>query len=680
MAIELKFLIDGLDRGQPLNPEDFAITINEDDSIGARIVSFENELTFGGDVYDYLYTKLETSGYCELVRVTVQYICASGTWQKLVDGYIIATECTFILDRCQVKTKLYDETFSTKINNNKSIPFSLQLTQSKNGQPVTPPTLRRLEIFLPATGIFEPLCAYGYPVYDVFRHLVNCMTDNLVDFESNYLQYTYPDVNIPAFTNGKVLRTRTILEMVCDFETLYNAMRTKLNLGMGFEKQANGRPLLRIEPISYFQQINASANLYDQPEIEMKFDTARLYQAVNFGNETVLEQGQCDGGNSSCTFTQTPFRGFRNERFGFVGECNTANILQLETASIIFDANTIEDVIAFAAEGYDESNFIIQSNYFEFNSNPNCLVAQPYDPYSLGQTVYNGVYTNERVSANWLSGYPNSLSSFLEGFNTVLTPFTANFSSGIANQIINQIECTDAQYVSILDDTGHFAIYLQQTSDPNNLYEVDTYTVPFAGVYTFSAGIIFEEMRDAANDAIDPTEWGRDRKLFIKQYDNTDTFVQEIEISNSGSSKVKAWSEITNYTIICNQGDKIRVDAAVKRATGGSIYISLQRFIDTAVINSVSRTSYFTGSGIPFDESTLNAVNIDDVQSYLYKFNRPLTMAEINAITSETSKPILLGRRDDSLAVIPTYIKTINIQSVMRKGAEFELRSNKLLP
>jgi hypothetical protein len=76
----------------------------------------------------------------------------------------------------------------------------------------------------------------------------------------------------------------------------------------------------------------------------------------------------------------------------------------------------------------------------------------------------------------------------------------------------------------------------------------------------------------------------------------------------------------------------------------------------------------------------LNPVNIDDVKAYIYKFNRPLTMAEINAITSETSKPISIGRYDDSLAVIPTYIKTLNIESVMRKNTTFELLSNKLLP
>ena len=129
-----------------------------------------------------------------------------------------------------------------------------------------------------------------------------------------------------------------------------------------------------------------------------------------------------------------------------------------------------------------------------------------------------------------------------------------------------------------------------------------------------------------------------------------------------------------------NQGDKVRVNAAVARATGSPIYESLQRFLQTAnTTNAGLKTTYFTGSGVPFDESELQPIDIDSVQAYLYKFNRPLTMAEINAITSETSKPILLGREADLLSVIPTYIKTISIQSVMRKNAGFELKSNKLL-
>lgn len=280
MAQQIKFILDDLDRGQPLNPDDFGISITEDDSIGARIVSFNNDLTFGGDVFSYLYGKIETNGYCELVDVEVQYKCSSGTWKKLVDGYIIVTESVFDLDKCQVKTKLYDESFSTKINNNKSIPFSLALTTTKNGVQITPPTMRPLLVYNPADGVYVSSPSYGYAVYDVFKHLVACMSDDLIDFESNFFQYSLPyTADVPVYTIGKSLRTAVPLELIANYEQLYNALRLKLNLGMGFEKQANGRPLLRIEPINYFFQSSASVSLIDQPSIEMKFDTSRLYAA-----------------------------------------------------------------------------------------------------------------------------------------------------------------------------------------------------------------------------------------------------------------------------------------------------------------------------------------------------------------------------------------------------------------
>jgi hypothetical protein len=204
--------------------------------------------------------------------------------------------------------------------------------------------------------------------------------------------------------------------------------------------------------------------------------------------------------------------------------------------------------------------------------------------------------------------------------------------------------------------------------------------VPYTGIYTFSAGIIFEALRDTGGaNPIDPNNFGRDRQFFIQHFDAANTLLSQVQVNNSGSSNISAWSELTNVTFVCNQGDFVKINAAAKRATTAGFF-SLQRFLDTDTINGTFRQSYFTGIGEPFAPPTLDPVNIDDVQAYLYKFNRPLTMAEINAITSETSKPILLGRRDDALAVVPTYIKTINIESVMRKGAQFELRSNKLLP
>lgn len=667
MAVEIKFLIDNLDRGQPLNPEDFGINITEDDAIGARIVSFDNELIFGGDVFTYLYTKLETSGYCELVRVTVQYLCNSGTWEKLVDGYIIATESVFLLDKCQVKTKLYDETFSTKINNNKSIPFSLSLSASKNGTPITPPVMRRLDIFNPATSNYEAQFAYGYALYDVFQHLINCMSDGLVDFASNFFSYTYPDSSLPVYTQGNVLRQRQAFEMTATFEKLYLAMKQKLNLGMGFEKQANGRPLLRIEPIAYFQQSGASANLYDQPEIEMKFDTTKLYAAVEFGSDPFLEQAECDGGNTACTFVQTPFRGFRIETFGFIGECNTSNVLNVKSGDIIFDANVIEDVIRFASPSYDLNNFIIQSRYEGFFT-PNGFIAQQYDPYTIGQTIYNGLYTNINVSSNWLSGYPNSLFSFL---NAPFAPSQAACEVRIGAFPFPVFDANDTAVESYFGWNGVYIPFTNQFNDPNNLYSGDSYVCPYAGVYTITLQLI----RDSGAD---PTVGNVSNFCSIVRRDANDTFIAEVPSFPPLTQTYPSFSLVTvTTTFVCNQGDKISANFYAQVQNGTNIPIRITNTFG-------GQNSYMDITAVPLNannpDQDLDPVNIDDVQAYLYKFKRPLSMAEINAITSETSKPIQLGRRDDSIAVIDTYIKNIQIESVMRKNAQFELRSNKLLP
>jgi hypothetical protein len=54
-------------------------------------------------------------------------------------------------------------------------------------------------------------------------------------------------------------------------------------------------------------------------------------------------------------------------------------------------------------------------------------------------------------------------------------------------------------------------------------------------------------------------------------------------------------------------------------------------------------------------------------------------MNEITSIINQTSSPIELGRTEDSLAVIDGYIKTMQVDSVIRQNAKFVLKSNEIL-
>jgi hypothetical protein len=662
MAIEIKFLIDGIDRGQPLNPQDFGFSVAEDDSIGSRIVSFNNDLFFDGTAYQYLFEKVVDRSFCQLVRVQVQYRCQN-SWERLVDGYIIVTETVFDLDKCRVKTKLYDESFSTKINNNKGIPFSLSCIVTKNLEPIVPPARRLIKLFNPASPIGTFDAGRGVTVFDALTHLVSCMSDNLVDFASDFFFAQPDDADIVCITNGRSIRTNQDIEIVVTFEQLYRDLRAKYNLGIGFFKQANNRPVIRIEPIEYFYQLNQSASLIDQPDIDFRFDTQKIYAAVQFGNSPVLEANESNSQNDppqSLSFTQTPFRGFRKERFGFTGECNTSNILNVEASEIIFDTNVIEDIVRFNNESHDLANVILQVIYF--GGVTPYFEAKRYDPYAIGQNVFNGGFTNDEVSARWLNGYPSSLFSFLEEpFDPTLTDFRAQ----MLNVPLQTFEANDVSQTTFSGFNGDFIEFNDEVIDNGSNFNLTRYTVPFTGEYTFSLQLI--------RTGIGSTPVGNvDQFAIIRHLDSIENPINNY----NGAIVTDLYGSFSICTVTCsfiaNQGDRVVADMSAQVFNGTGIAIDIADSFGGEV-------TFFQGSGIPLIPEELEAVNTEDFRTFLYEFERPLSMNEITSIINQTSSPIELGRTEDSLAVIDGYIKTMEVQSVIRQNAKFVLKSNEIL-
>jgi hypothetical protein len=132
-----------------------------------------------------------------------------------------------------------------------------------------------------------------------------------------------------------------------------------------------------------------------------------------------------------------------------------------------------------------------------------------------------------------------------------------------------------------------------------------------------------------------------------------------------------------NATFALNQGDQIRCDLIGRQQTAGGLLN--QVILDTLNIAGVDRFTEFAGIGVPFEPSILQPVDTDTIRNVLYTFERPLSMNEITSIINQTSSPIELGRTEDSLAVIDCYIKTMEVQSVIRQNAKFVLKSNEIL-
>jgi len=669
MAVDIKFLIDGTDRGQPTNADEFGFTIAEESNINARIVSFNNDLNFIGNAFDYIYTNLIDTGGCSLIKVEVQYIC-SGVWKRLTNGYIVVSECVFDLDRCSVTTKLYDDSFSTKINNNKSIPFFSDSNITKNLQPIVPPEVYYVNLFNPANNEYQTSSNTGFiTIYDALKHLVGCMSDNLVDFESDYFKNQINELGYGTtlmVSNGQAIRSDSAIHTNLVFEKLYNALNRKIRLGMVIQRQPNNKPLLRIENYDYFQQLNPSVNLYNQPEIKFNYDSTQLYASVDFGSDPFLNDFECGNDTQRCSFTQTTFRGFRDETFGVLGECNTTNKLDLTSSDIIFDSNVIENIYRFDAEDYDTDVVLVDSNWFGF-ANP--IFANQGDPLGVGGHVYNADYINEQVAENWLGGYPNSLYQYLQGFDPNSTIFRAEILD--TNDPIQQfiIGNPDDGVRCYAEMVGNHLKFTDEVTDNGNNFNVDRYVIPYDGIYSFSAQCV----KDYAFYSPDTLS-----TFFckIQRYESDDTtLIQERtglpKFMTINSSNV---TSVTWNNLVCVAGDIIKVDWC-----GLSVDSSINYNGKISRENLQGYKTYFEGSGRPFDRSELVPVDPNEIRRLIYKFERPLAMSEIEQILDNSSRPISFGRWDDPLRVIKGYIKKLDVKSIIEQQASFELKSNKIL-
>jgi hypothetical protein len=651
MAVDIKFLIDGADRGQPTNAEDFSVNITEDTAINTRIVSFDNDLKFTGGMYEYLYNILIDTGGCYLVDVEVQYQCA-GIWKRLTLGYIIISECAFQLDKCSVQTKLYDNSFSSKINNNKSIPFPLNGTITKNFQPVTPPIKRKVLLFKPSNGTYAYPC-YGVSIYDAFKHLVSCMSDNLVDFDSNYFAFNFAnDGNFDLVTNGLSIINESQDPTSVSFVDLFTALNKKLRLGMVIETQANGRPLLRIEPATYFIQQGAQVNLYNQPNILLKYDVAQQFASINFGSNPYLEQHECNNGETACTFFQNSFKGFRDETFGLIGECNTTAVLNLSSDEIVFDTNVIEDTYVHSNENYNNNTFIIESYWFVDEDQG---YARQFDPYGIGQTVYNGGFTNDNSALNWVGGYPNGIYSYIQGFVPGSTQVQAT-SNASPLQNWNISDVFTSYYLATFRPYVEFA---NELIDPSNNFDFFKYTVPYTGTYTFQTTIIVSNIYEAYAQIIRSDGAG----VYIQEYTQLAILADPITMI--------AVCNIT-WIVVCNEGDQVTANVWARvDDTFPSVTATIENTYDVY-------TTQFDAIGEPFP-NVLQPVDPNSIKRLIYSFDRPLRMEEIEAILDNTSRPIKFGNYDDPLRVIEGYINKVDIKSIIKQDASITLKSNKIL-
>jgi hypothetical protein len=206
-----------------------------------------------------------------------------------------------------------------------------------------------------------------------------------------------------------------------------------------------------------------------------------------------------------------------------------------------------------------------------------------------------------------------------------------------------------------------------QLIDPSNNFDGIKYIVPYTAEYTFSASVIIS---------------GNPLDSFYCMMVRSNGIGNEID---SYSDFIPVFPDLLTFTgvcfvtwtTVCNQGDQVTVNAFAIEGTGTGYPATIENTY-TDPYTSITYYTQFDAIGTPFP-SVLQPVDPNSIKRFVYSFDRPLRMQEIEAILDNTSRPIKFGQFDDPIRVIEGYINKVDIKSIIKQDASIQLKSNKIL-
>lgn len=368
--------------------------------VSARLVTVDTRLTWHRDGYRYLWERFHGSDGCTQVELIVEEDPHDlGEWVQFYRGFVKLPAASWSYEPDQVTAPVEDASFYAFLSNNKSIKVPLDLTLTKNGEPLTPLVPHAVQMFQSVNGAYVATRQL-YVLDEVLRYLVAYLSDNQVqvrsaalepggEFDRYAVQTGYrlstnlTDKGVPSFT-------------LSDFITQSNR---KFNLGAQLEL-TGAVPVLRVEPVDYFYQVPTELALAEIHPVEAQIDTARLYATVRVGSETINEAGPFP--------ERARWQGFAEEEYYLLGQCNVDSELDL-TGTWVVSSNVIEDVAINASTDHDEEIFLVELT--DRAASP----LQAHQSQFMGGTryFYNEHLTNKAVVERWLNGIPQSLAAEL---------------------------------------------------------------------------------------------------------------------------------------------------------------------------------------------------------------------------------------------------------------------------
>lgn len=654
-----RFYFNGTEVNDPINWDDFEENIVRDEAIKGLLPRYDIKLKFNGTAYDYLYSYKRENGFCNLVSLKIDYKCGDN-YETVLNGYIPISDCTFNRNKFIVDCQIIDDNYGARIYNNKSIKTDLIAGKSKNGEDITPATEYDIYFFIPATGIDLGTTRKGVFIYDAFRYLIDFMTDGLVGFESDYLNYTLNTSlrnakNMMLFL-GSELRVPSQSKTVnISFNDLFKEVDKKYPIGFTIIKGSDGRPTVKIEEAEYFYNSGSSINIEYITDLEESFDNEQLYSNVLFGGTTA------DYNASIHSFGQVKFLGFKEEEYFLTGECNIDKALDLK-GDYITDTNIIEELIYTntSNDSYDEESFFIEVTT-PISTNT-ALFGISYTTLSL-PLYYNPNLTNNKVAERY--NLQGNIAQYLGG-NDVGFRASTTFSYYFANHT-NPNSSTP-----VVSQSSTVKVpFNDATTAPNyntaGQYNTTTYryTSPQDGQYNF--GAVFTISADTPTG--DPLDLNRIWNVTMKfrRYNSSNTLLEDNwipNIINTTGGGIETQVGVGSNLLFLANGDYVEMWVTIKSipknyliASNAQFYIAGEFYTEATV----------TGGGI-YEESEPKDYFVSKLQ-----FNKPLSYEQYKILKLDLSKSLIVNH--DGTTNVTAWIRKLD-RKFSTGECKFELISN----
>lgn len=496
------FTLDNIPVTDPIDWNDLSSTLKRNEELNLLVLDQQGNVTFNADGYDYIINKLNAEGFCAYVQLNVYDYCEEGSPVEIIKARLYLSDVEIDEFNCEVKLKITDDSFYALINNNKNIKATMSAPVSKNGVAIDEAfTANKTNICIPPSDSVS-VQFYAVRVYEAFRLLTEFMSDGLITFASD----TFDDDTLWKglyITSGYKIRLEdnSISPTLppFSFSELFKEINNRIPIGIIVENQFTN-PVLRIESIDYFFANSTTFQFQDVEQIKTRFDTQKLYSKVKFGQPNYSDPSLSDPFPDDIRF-----RGWKEEEFHILGQCNIDKTLDLKC-----EWHTSSNEIAAVINGYDEFDnelFLIDSVYDTDTDSQNV----PTNFLNLSPALYfpNERLTNAKISERLFGGVANTIASF---FGAV--------GNGLFYAYLTTPQTYNSSGVDVLEPFPFNATL----TNVGGLYNVATYkyTVTENGSFNFRCNFnITITAQYPASGQLD-TLW----KLTLVRYDNTNTLVE----------------------------------------------------------------------------------------------------------------------------------------------------------